>query len=89
MSKQISIKINEKQPLPCPNCEDCMGYQYFDLFRMGYISYHGADGVYKGGEYNDGKLINKAKTAYCSNCGTKLPFKLIRKDNETVEPNNS
>ena len=29
--------------------------------------------------------LNKSKTAYCVNCGTKLPFTLIREGEEQVE----
>ena len=88
MSKQITIKIAEPQPLPCPNCKGFNGYQYYDSYRMGYISYHNADGEYEGGEYNDGVPLNKAKHAYCCNCGAKLPFKLQRELFENVEQNN-
>lgn len=88
MSKQITIKITEPQPLPCPNCKEFNGYQYVDLYRMGYTSIHNANGEYEGGEYNNGVLLNKGKTAYCSNCGTKLTFKLERELFENVEPNN-
>ena len=63
MSKKISIKVTEAQPLPCPYCNGFYGYQYSDLFRMSYTS----------------------KTAYCVNCGTKLPFTLIREGEEQVE----
>ena len=88
MSKQITIRIHEPQPLPCPNCKECEGYQYFDLYRMGYTSFHKSDGKYEGGQYNDGTVVNKGKTVYCCNCGTKLPFKLKREGHENVEPNN-
>lgn len=70
MSKKISIKVTEAQPLPCPYCNGFYGYQYSDLFRMSYTSVHNSDGTY---------------TAYCVNCGTKLPFTLIREGEEQVE----
>ena len=87
MSKQISIKINEPQPLPCLHCKGYNGYQYSDSFRIKYTSIHLANGEYEGGEYNDDTLIHKAKTAYCANCGTVLPFTLDRGENENVEDN--
>ena len=82
MSKKISIKVTEAQPLPCPYCNGFYGYQYSDLFRMSYTSVHNSDGTYSGGEYSDGVSLNKSKTAYCVNCGTKLPFTLIREGEE-------
>ena len=79
-----TIKINESQPEPCPNCGGFEGYQYSDLFRQHYTSFHNADGSYYGGEYSSGKTAHKAVRAYCMNCLTLLPFKLIREDSETV-----
>lgn len=49
MSKKISIKVTEAQPLPCPYCNGFYGYQYSDLFRMSYTSVHNSDGTYSGG----------------------------------------
>ena len=46
MSKKISIKVTEAQPLPCPYCNGFYGYQYSDLFRMSYTSVHNSDGTY-------------------------------------------
>jgi hypothetical protein len=74
----ITIKLNEPQPLDCPNCKSKEGYQYSDLFRMHYTSFHNADGQYEGGQYNDGMRLNRAVTCYCVNCGERLPFKLDR-----------
>ena len=85
MSKKVSIKITEAQPLPCPYCGGCYGYQYSDLFRMSYTSVHTSDGTYSGGEYSDGVSLNKGKLAYCVNCGTRLPFTLIREGGEQIE----
>lgn len=87
MSKQVTIRINDPQPLPCPKCNRREGYQYFDSYRMGYTAFHKANGENEGGQYNDGALLNKAKTVYCCNCGEKLPFKLEREIAEDVEPN--
>lgn len=81
----MKIKIGEAQPLPCKYCGTKHGYKYFDLFRMGYWSFHKEDGIYHGGEYNDGTLINKGITAYCDNCGKRLPFKLERRAFEEVK----
>lgn len=83
--KKTAIRIGEAQPLPCPDCGGYYGYNYSDLFRMSYTSEHNAAGKYEGGAYSDGTSLNKAKTAYCSNCGCKLPFRLIREDGERVE----
>ena len=85
MSKKVSIKITEAQPLPCPYCGGFYGYQYSDLFRMSYTSVHTSDGTYSGGEYSDGVSLNKGKLAYCVNCGTRLPFTLIREGGEQIE----
>ena len=85
MSKKVSIKITEAQPLPCPYCGGFYGYQYSDLFRMSYTSVHNSDGTYSGGEYSDGVSLNKSKTAYCVNCGTRLPFTLIREGGVLIE----
>lgn len=71
--------------MPCSNCGGYYGYQYSDLYRMSYTSVHGKNGAYEGGQYNDGTSLNRGKTAYCSNCGEKLPFKLIRELGESVE----
>lgn len=85
MSKRISIKIGEPQPLPCPKCNGLFGYQYSDLFRMYYTSIHNPDGMYYGGEYSDGTNLNRSKTVYCASCGAKLPFTLMREDREQIE----
>ena len=82
---KISIRIKEKQPLPCKHCNGFYGYQYYDRYKMHYTSVHTEEGVYDGGEYTDGVLMNKGKTAYCANCGEKLPFSLKRELQESVE----
>lgn len=75
----IVIEINEPQPLPCPKCKTKEGYQYSDYMSVHYTSHHSVDGKYEGGTYSDGcKMLNHGKSAYCLNCGTKLPFKLNR-----------
>lgn len=79
------IKLNDPQPLPCPACKGSFGYQYSDLFRMHYTSFHDAYGNYDGGEYSDGACLNRATKAYCRQCGTKLPFKIKRIEGESVE----
>lgn len=84
----LVIKINEEQPLPCPKCKEKFGYQYSDTFRMHYTSFHDAEGKYEGGEYSDGNCLNRAVTVYCTNCCTKLPFKLKRERFETVNNKN-
>lgn len=79
------IKIKDPQPVPCPRCGGFEGYQYSDLYRMSYTSVHTAEGEYEGGEYNSGTNLNKGKIPYCANCGARLPFKLRRTEDETVE----
>ena len=74
----IIIKLNEPQPLNCPKCKSKMGYQYSDLFRMSYSSFHNTSGKYEGGEYNTGVCLNRGVMVYCANCRAKLPFKLNR-----------
>ena len=74
----IAIKLNEPQPLVCPKCKSIEGYQYSDLFRMSYTSFHNKEGKYEGGQYNDGTCLNRGLSAFCCNCGTRLPFKLER-----------
>ncbi|MDR2005329.1 MAG: hypothetical protein LBQ74_20085 [Prevotella sp.] len=82
---QKAIKIKDPQPEPCPNCGGFYGYKYYDTFRMAYMSIHDSKGKYEGGEYTNGKLLAKGKTAYCANCDEKLPFKLNREEIENVE----
>jgi hypothetical protein len=82
----LSIKINEPQPKPCPKCNSFEGYQYSDYMTIHYTSFHSEVGKYDGGEYSAGsKILNKGKSAFCCNCGTRLPFKLIRTDSENVD----
>jgi hypothetical protein len=81
----IEIKVNDPQPLPCPKCNAKEGYQYSDYISVHYTSHHSVDGKYEGGSYSSlCKMHNRAKSAYCLNCGTKLPFKLKRQDYEDV-----
>lgn len=81
----VEIKINDPQPIDCPNCKSKEGYQYSDYMSVHYTSHHSSEGKYESGAYSDGcKMINQAKNAYCTNCGKKLPFKLIRKSFEDV-----
>ena len=78
------IKMNEPQPIDCPKCKSKQGYQYYDLFRMSYTSVHNAEGKYQGGGYSSGKCLNRGVSAFCSNCGEKLPFKIERSDTEKI-----
>lgn len=75
----LVIKLKDPQPLDCPRCKSKEGYQYSDLFRMSYSSFHLPNGEYEGGEYNTGMCLNRGVKLYCCNCGSKLPFKLDRK----------
>lgn len=85
MKHNVTIKVNDPQPVDCPECKSKEGYQYSDFMQMRYTSIHNADGKYEMGGYSDySKTLNKAKTAYCCTCGTKLPFKLERLNTEDV-----
>lgn len=70
------INLKDPQPLDCPKCKSKEGYQYSNLHRMSYTSFHSPTGEYEGGEYSDGVCLNYGSTCYCCNCGTKLPFKI-------------
>lgn len=76
----ISIKLNEPQPAECPKCKSYEGYQYSDYMKVHYTSQHDAEGKYEGGEYSHGRIINEAVSTFCCNCGTRLPFKLVREN---------
>lgn len=79
------IELNQPQPHDCPKCKEKFGYQYSDLFRMHYTSFHDETGKYYGGEYSSGVQLNKAVSCFCTNCETRLPFKLKRTKTETVD----
>jgi hypothetical protein len=80
----LTIKLNDPQPLDCPQCKSKYGYQYSDLFRMSYTSYHDENGKYDGGTYNDGVCLNRGVSTFCLNCGTRLPFRLDRSGKDDV-----
>jgi hypothetical protein len=70
----IEIKINEPQPVDCPQCKAKYGYQYSDYISVHFTSFHEASGEYEGAQYSDyHKTLNKGKSAYCLNCRHKLP----------------
>ena len=87
VSKRLPIiKIGEEQPLECDNCESKEGYQYSDFMKLHYTTFHDKEGKHEGGAYSEGgTIINKGITPYCCNCGTKLNFKLMREQLETLE----
>lgn len=79
MSKMPTIKPGEPQPVDCPKCKSPEGYQFSDYMKIHYDTIYNADGSHWGGVYSDGcKMVNVGLTAHCSNCGTKLPFKMDR-----------
>lgn len=81
----IEIKINDPQPAPCPKCKELAGYQYSDYMSLHYTSFHSSSGVYESGQYSDVmKTLNLGKSAFCANCGHRLPFRLIRQPFEIV-----
>lgn len=83
--KQPKIKVGEKQPVPCDKC-GYEGYSYSDYMKIHYVSYHDAEGYYMEGAYSESTMIiNNGVTPYCSNCGDRLKFKLIRIDREIVK----
>ena len=82
----IQIKIGENQPIDCENCQNKQGYMYSDLMRTHYTTYHQADGLHDGGSYSESsRIINNGVTPYCTNCGSKLNFKLIRENTEILK----
>jgi hypothetical protein len=83
----VTIKLNEAQPLDCPQCKSKEGYQYSDLFRISYTSFHNKEGKYEGGQFNDGRCLNRGITVFCCNCGTRLPLKLDRTGIDDVSLN--
>jgi hypothetical protein len=81
----LSIKINDPQPIECQYCKEKHGFFYSDYMSLHYTSIHTPEGKYEGGQYSDGyKILNKGKTAFCTNCAERLPFKLNREDFEDV-----
>jgi hypothetical protein len=86
MSKCISIKVGEGQPVDCPNCEKKNGYHYADYMKIHYTSFHSENGKLDSGAYTDSStLLNAGKTAYCNQCLERLPFKLEREDGEELK----
>ncbi len=81
----LIIKVNDPQPVGCPTCKSKEGYQYSDLLRLTYTSFHNENGQYEGGQYADfTRVLNKGKSCFCRNCGTRLPFKLESTHTEEV-----
>lgn len=79
MSKMPTIKPGEPQPIDCPKCNISHGYQFEDYMKVHYREIYEADGIKWGGAYSDGcSMINEGTTAYCSNCASRLPFKIDR-----------
>lgn len=75
----IEINIGDEQPEECPRCKDKYGYQYYDSLRTHYIIRHTKSGESDGGDYSEYQpLIHAGKKAYCSNCGKRLLFNVIR-----------
>jgi hypothetical protein len=79
MSKIKKINISDPQPIPCPKCKKIEGYFYSDHMSVHYTTYHLPDGKHECSAYSESsQILNYAKNAFCSNCGTKLPFRLNR-----------
>lgn len=77
--KQPRIKLGEPQPVPCANCGDKMGYQTSTRIIKVYTDMFLPDGESDGGFWSEyGKEISADVSAYCSNCGEKLKFKIER-----------
>lgn len=75
----ITINRGDKQPLKCGNCDGFEGYCVADHLKTHYTTYYTHDGELEQGAYSDYQpVINQGVTAYCSNCGTRLKFKLRR-----------
>ena len=76
---RLQINIGDPQPIPCDKCGGMHGYQYSDYISIHYDCIYEADGSYYGGVYSDfSRTLNKGVTAYCSNCGFRLKFDIIR-----------
>jgi hypothetical protein len=75
----IKIKVGEKQPVKCQKCNDFLGYEYHDTYR---VSIHTE---LKEGEPALGTWERKSSEAYCAECGSLLPFKLKRETKENVK----
>lgn len=75
----IKIKVGETQPVECRKCNDFLGYEYHDTYR---VSIH-AEG--KDGDQAQGTWVRKSDEAYCSECGSLLPFGLQREKTENVK----
>ena len=73
------IKSVEEQPLDCPKCKEKKGYQFSDFILTHYSLGYLPDGECERSWYSDDqKILNAGKTAYCFNCGSRLPFKINR-----------
>ena len=75
------IKPGEPQPEPCNHCGGKYGYQFTDYMRTNYSYSHNARGEYELGFYSEmPNVTNRGKTAFCTNCGNRLKFKIIRNE---------
>ena len=73
------INIGDDQPIGCETCKSKEGYQFSDRIKAHFNMIYSPSGEHVHsafGEYQP--VINKAKTAYCPNCGNKLGFKINR-----------
>jgi len=79
-----SIRRGEPQPEPCPECNDFMGYQVSDYIKTHYTDVYNRNGFCNEGFYSDYQpIISRGKSAFCSNCLTRLPFKIKYEKGET------
>lgn len=75
----IKIKVGEKQPVKCEKCNDFLGYEYFDTYRVSIPA------ELKEGEKALGKWARRHNEAYCTECGSLLSFRLNRETKENVK----
>jgi hypothetical protein len=80
-----TIKIGEEQPVPCDHCGDYEGYQVSDYLKTHFTMSFEGDGSFMHSFYSEYQpLITAQVTPYCSNCGTRLRFKMERNKEEVL-----
>ena len=73
----IVIKESEPQPLDCKKCKCKYGYRVIQIIEKTFEMHYDAHGKPFLNLYNEtDKIIRQLKTTYCTNCGTKLPFRV-------------
>lgn len=70
-----TIKIGDKQPLPCPKCGVKWGYKVTQRIQKYVDVIYDEFGGYDGCLYSEqDKILHQIKRASCSECNTSLPF---------------